>query len=115
MRALENFNRQRDKKLGSMVGVCMKGQWSCYAVINASWLIMTLAHPSHLAVLDGLVFGVIAIFPVWTDQRWAKRQAILFAVIVAVRHLIYYMRGCRVVDPWKVTNLIGMFCIGGLI
>lgn len=39
----------------------------------------------------------------------------MFAVIVAVRHLIYYMRGCRVVDPWKVTNLIGMFCIGGLI
>lgn len=171
MRALENYNRQRDKKLGNMVGVCMKGQWSCYAVINVSWLVMTLAtsgyrkgiilqdcflplivsfaiykiywwlvvkkerelhhiaaylilnvylllllaHPSHLAVLDGLVFGVIAMFPVWTDQRWAKLQAVLFAVIVAVRHLIFYMRGCRVIDPWRITNLIGMFCVGGLI
>lgn len=170
MRALEDYNRQRDKKLGSMVGTCMRGLWVCYALINVSWLIMTLVskgyrkgsllkcilpmvvllviyeiyewfvvgkehelshltlyfilnvylvlllmHPSHLAVLDGLVFGVIATFPIWTDQRWAKIQVILLAVIVAARHVIIYLRGYRIPDSGKLTNLIGMFCVGGLL
>lgn len=170
MRALENYNRQRDKKLGSMVGCCMKGLWWCYALINVSWLITTLvekgyrkgilqnsllpilvtfviwevywwfvikkehelhhitsylilnvylilllAHPSHLAVLDGLLFGVIATFPIWTDQRWAKIQVILFAVMVAARHVIVYMGDNRVAATGRYTNLFGMFCVGGLI
>lgn len=170
MRALENYNRQRDKKLCNMVGTCMKSLWACYAVINVCWLILTLAtggykkgilqkcffpmlftfvlfqiyrwlvvkkerelhhivnylilnvylilllaHPSGLSVLDGLLIGVIATFPIWTDQRWAKVQVILFAVMVVVRHVIIYVTGYRTVDFWHLTNLIGMFCIGGLV
>ena len=170
MRALDNYNKQRDKKFGHMVGTCMKSLWVCYAVINVSWLLLTLvssgyrkgilqtcfvpmilplviyiaynflivkkerelnsiatylilnvylilllAHPSGLSVLDGLLFGVIATFPIWTDQRWAKMQVILFAAMVVVRHLVIYLTGYRVVDFWRLTNLIGMFCIGGLV
>ncbi|MBO5155107.1 MAG: GGDEF domain-containing protein [Eubacterium sp.] len=170
MRALENYNRQRDKKLGHMVGTCMKSLWACYAVINVCWLILRLAtggyqkgilqkcffpmlvtfvlfqiyhwlvvkkerelhhivnylilnlylilllaHPSGLSVLDGLLIGVIAMFPIWTDQRWAKIQVILFAVMVVVRHVVIYVAGYRTVDFWHLTNLIGMFCIGGLV
>ena len=170
MRALENYNKQRDKKLGTMVGTCMKSLGICYFVINVSWLILTLvssgyrkgilqtcfvpmilplviyiayyflvvkkerelhhnvtylilnvylilllAHPSGLSVLDGLLFGVIATFPIWTDQHWAKIQVILFAVMVVVRHLVIYVTGYRIVDFWRLTNLIGMFCIGGLV
>lgn len=170
MRALENYNRQRDKKLGTMVGTCMLSLGICYFLIIVSWLILTLvssgfqkemvkkcflpmilplvmyllyywlvmrkerelhhvvtylilnvylllllAHPSALPILDGLLFGVIATFPIWTDQRWAKIQVIIFAVMVVARHLIIYAMGLRVVDFWRLTNLIGMFCIGGLV
>ena len=170
MRALENYNRQRDKKIGTMVGTCMKGLGVCYLVINVTWLFMTLigsgyrkglmqecflpmlaplvlyllyhfliikkerelhhiasylilnvylifllSHPSGLSVLDGLLIGVIATFPVWTDQRWTKIQMIMFVVMVVVRHLLIYVTGHRVVDFWYLTNLTGMFCIGGLV
>ena len=170
MRALDNYNRQRDKKLGVMVGTCMKSLGVCYLLINVSWLILTLiskgyqkgiiqkcflpmllplvmyllyywlivkkareihhistyvilniylivllAHPSGLSVLDGLLFGVIATFPIWTNQKWAKIQVIIFAVVVVIRHLVIYMAGYRVMDFWRLANLIGMFCIGGLV
>lgn len=85
-----------------------------YIILNV-YLILLLAHPSGLSVLDGLLFGVIATFPIWTDQRWAKMQVILFAVMVVVRHLVIYLTGHRIVDFWRLTNLIGMFCIGGLV
>lgn len=170
MRALDNYNEQRDKKLGVMVGVCMKNLGICYFLINTSWFLVTgissgyrkgyfakcflpmlipfviyfvycwfvvrkekelhpiavyailnvylmilLAHPSGLSVLDGLLIGVIATFPIWTDQKWAKTQVILFAVGVVARHLVIYLAGYRVVDNWRLTNLFGMFCIGGLV
>ena len=85
-----------------------------YLILNV-YLVLLLAHPSGLSVLDGLLFGVIATFPIWTDQKWAKIQMIAFTVIVVVRHLIIYAIGWRVVDFWRLTNLIGMFCIGGLV
>ena len=170
MRALENYNRQRDKKLGVMVGACMKSLGICYLLINVIWMLLTLisggyqkgivqkgflpmllpfvmyvlyywlivkkerelhhiityiilnvyllvllAHPSGLSVLDGLLFGVIATFPIWTDQRWAKIQVIIFAILVVIRHLVIYAMDYRVVDFWRLTNLFGMFCIGGLV
>lgn len=170
MRALENYNRQRDKKLGTMVATCMQSLGICYFLIIVSWLILTLvsggyykgiikrcflpmifpfvmyllyywlivkkerelhhiatyiilniylllllAHPSGLSVLDGLLFGVIATFPIWTDQQWAKTQVIIFAAEVIIRHLVIYALGLRIVDFWRLTNLIGMFCIGGLV
>ena len=170
MRALDNYNRQRDRKLCVTVGTCMKGLGMCYFVIITGWffltliskgyrqglfkmcflpmlvplvmyllyyrliekkerqlhhavsymilnlyLIVLLAHPSRLSVLDGLLIGVIATFPVWTDQRWAKRQVILSAVMVVVRHLIIYVLGHPITDYWWPTNLMGTFCIGGLV
>lgn len=170
MRALEDYNRQREKKFGALVGVCMRNLGICYGVINVIWFLMTwiskgyrkglfaecflpmlipfviywiyvrivvakekellhivsyivlnvylvilLSHPSKLAVLDGLLIGVIATFPVWTDQTWAKIQVILFAVGVVVRHVMIYLTGYRVVDNGSLMNLFGMFCIGGLV
>ena len=47
MRALENYNRQRDKKLGNMVGTCMKSLWVCYATINVSWLLLVAVHGDY--------------------------------------------------------------------
>lgn len=85
-----------------------------YLLLNI-YLVLLLTHPSGLSVLDGLLFGVIATFPIWTDQRWAKIQVIIFAGMVVVRHLVIYMTGYQVVDYWRLTNLVGMFCIGGLV
>lgn len=170
MRALEDYNRQRDKKLGAMVGGCMKSLGLCYLVINIIWLLVTLisggfhlgllrrcflpmlvpfvmyhvyrwfvikkekelhhteiyiilnvyvvillAHPSGLSILDGLLIGVIATFPIWTDQKWTKTQVIVFALMVVIRHILLNVLDIRVVDFWHLTNLLGMFCIGGLV
>ena len=52
MRALEDYNRQRDKKLGAMVGGCMKSLGLCYLVINILWLMVTLISGGfHLGLL----------------------------------------------------------------
>ena len=85
-----------------------------YMILNI-FLLLLLSHPSKLVVLDGLLIGVIATFPVWTDQKWAKIQVILFAVGVVVRHVIIYHTGYRVADNGNLMNLLGMFCIGGLV
>ena len=170
MRALENYNRQRDKKLGNMVGTCMKSLWVCYATINVSWLLLVavhgdyrkgmfyqcvvpivlagliwwvykmtvikkerelhhivtylilniyvvllLSHPSGLLILDGLVFGVIVTYPVWTDQRWVKLQLIAFAAMIVLRHVILYMQNQRVTGYWQMIDAVGMFCIGAML
>ena len=171
MRALEAYNKQRDKKLGNTVGTCMKSLWWCYSVMNMCWLVlvaifgdyqtnmvfecvvpilvtgaiyliyyfavmrrekelhhivsyiilniyvlMLLAHPSGLTILDGLVFGVIVTYPVWTDQRWVKTQTILFAVMILLRHLIiFFMQDYGVEPYWQLIDAIGMFSLGAMI
>lgn len=42
MRALDNYNRQRDKKLCVTVGRCMKSLGVCYFVIITGWFFLTL-------------------------------------------------------------------------
>lgn len=170
MRALENYNKERERKLGGLVGICMRNLWIGYFVMNTFWLLMVrindeyksgmflscfgpmlitglicliyqklvimkerelspliaysvlnvyvvllLCHPSGLMILDGLVFGVIATYPVWTDQRWVNWQTISFAMMVAVRHAILYLLGCRVAGYWQIVETVGLFCIGAVI
>jgi diguanylate cyclase (GGDEF)-like protein len=61
------------------------------------------------------MFGVIVMFPVWSNQLWARFQVIGFAVYALARHLILYYSGFRLSGYWQVTNLIGMFCIGAML
>lgn len=170
MRVLEIYNKQREKKLGHMVGACMKSLWLCYAVLNVCWLvqlfldgdgsaellaqcfgpmaltgalclvyqlvvvnkgrelhhavaylilnvyvILLLLHPSGLHILDGLVFGVIVTYPVWTDQRWVKIQTIVFAVMIVLRHVLLRLYAGGASNQVRLTEALGLFCIGAML
>lgn len=168
MRALDNYNKEKDKNMGLMIGTCMKSLWFCYVTISAIWYvlvltsegyqkgllerlllptiaagimwllyyrfvimcnkklrsavafsilnwylaIMLLLHPSAAPVLDGLLFGVIVLFPVWTNSFWTKAQMINGAAIVVVRHLLLYFLNIRETDHTQLINLLGMFVLG---
>lgn len=168
MRALDNYNKEKDKNMGLMIGTCMKSLWLCYAAISVIWYVlvvvnegyqrsllqrmllptiaagvmwlmyyrlvilggrklrssaafsilnwylavMLLLHPSSIPVLDGLLFGVIVMFPVWTNSFWTKAQMINGAAIVVVRHLLLYFLNIRGTGYTQLVNLLGMFCLG---
>lgn len=170
MKMLEIYNKQREKKLGHMVGVCMRSLWFCYAVLNVCWLVqmffagngsgellaqcfgpmaltgaiyliyqiavvnkgrelnrvvtyvilnvfivLLLLHPSGLHILDGLVFGVIVTYPVWTDQKWVKFQTIVFAVMIVLRHMLLHLCPADVSDQPQITAGLGLFCVGAML
>jgi diguanylate cyclase (GGDEF)-like protein len=87
---------------------------SVYLMLNL-FVILLLMHPSRQPILDGLMFGVIVMFPVWDDQKWAKLQAAVFVGYAVARHLILYFGGFRLTGYWQITNLVGMFCLGGML
>lgn len=168
MRALDDYNKEKDKNMGLMIGICMKSLWFCYAVISAIWYIlvvvyegyqrillqrmilplvvsgmmwllyyqlvvlrgkklrssvtfsilnwylavMLILHPSEAPILDGLLFGVIVMFPVWTNSFWTKAQMINGAAIVIVRHLLLFFLGVQQRDCTQFANILGIFCLG---
>lgn len=40
MRALDNYNKEKDRKLGMLVGTCMQTMWLSTVVINSVWLLI---------------------------------------------------------------------------
>lgn len=54
-------------------------KWIAYLLLNI-YLILLLTHPSKLIMLDGLVFGVMAMYPVWTDRKWVRWQTVLLGL-----------------------------------
>ena len=167
MRALDNYNKDRDRKLGNMLGACMKNMWICYCIMNTCWfllacvygqyqkglfgsyviplagtgllcllyeklivkrefvikkwvaylllnlyLILLLTHPSRLVLLDGLVFGVMAMYPVWTDRRWVRWQTALIVVMVLVRHVVLRQLSAPTLVYWQMAHVVGMLAIG---
>ncbi len=167
MRALDDYKKERDRKLGNMLGACMMNMWICSCIMNTFWfwvvcvnkeyrsglfgeyliplavagflcllyqklivkrervikkwmaylllncyLILLLAHPSKLILLDGLVFGVMVMYPVWTDRKWVKWQTFLLVAMVIIRHVILYQMAMLPTDYWRLTNIVGMLSIG---
>lgn len=167
MRAMDTYNKEKDRKLVFMVDTCMRSLWLCYFVINLGWfalvllhgdyrrglllqtlvpmlltgvfyliyffalvlterpvwqpvfylilnvfMILLLLHPSRLPVLDGLYLGVIAMFPVWTNQLWTKIQMFVSALVIIARHVVLYMTHVRLAGYWQSVSVLGMFCIG---
>ncbi len=167
MRALETYNKERLKKLGVLVGICMKNMWYCYLAMNTCWLLLVmiagdfnwnmmmqwtahiavtgifcgiyqmvvvkksrevpylaayailniftivlLCHPSGLIILDGLAFGVIATYPVWTDQHWVRVQTALFVCMFIVRHVALFFVGYSIPKYEILMEVFGMLCIG---
>lgn len=168
MRALDNYNKEKDKNMGLMIGICMKNLWFCSASMSVIWYvllavggghqktllqrlilvlavtgvmwilyyqfvirrekkmrsavafsilnwylaIMLLVHPSGMTVLDGLMFGVIVMFPVWTNPFWTKAQMINGAAIVVVRHLVLYFMNVNETGYIQIVSILGMFCVG---
>lgn len=167
MRALDNYNKERDRKLGNMLGACMKNMWSCYCIMNTCWfllaciygeyrqglfgryvvplavtgllyslykklvikrefiikkwaaylllnvyLILLLAHPSRLALLDGLVFGVMAMYPVWTDRKWVRWQTVLLVAMVLVRHAVLRHLSMPIMVYWQPVHVLSVLAIG---
>lgn len=82
-----------------------------YFLLNV-FVILLLAHPSKQPILDGLYLGVIAMFPVWTDQLWTKLQMGFAAAVVLVRHVLLFMMHLRQPAYWQFIDVFGMFCIG---
>lgn len=170
MRALDKYNKERDRKLSNLIATCMKSMWLCYVAINISWLLITsvygeyykglfskcmgpmlitggayliyyflivkkdriipkpvaylllnlyvillLIHPSGLTMMDGVVFGVMAMYPIWTDRKWVIYQTWLFALILIARHAVLYMSEYQLFRYGQWLNPISMFCIGGMI
>lgn len=85
-----------------------------YLILNI-YVIVLLSHPSRILILDGLLIGVIAMFPLWTDQKWAKAQAIVFLGMIVARHGIIWLTGYHEVGNWYLLSLLGMCCIGVLV
>ena len=82
-----------------------------YLILNI-YVILLLAHPSQLPILDGLYLGVIAMFPVWTKQSWTKVQMVVCALVLIARHVILYLMDFRMPSYWQSVNVWGMCCIG---
>lgn len=167
MRALDDYNKERDRKLGNMLGACILNMWICSCIMNTFWfilvcvngeyksglfgryliplavsgllcllyqklivkrervikqwvayvllncyLILLLIHPSKLILLDGLVFGVMVMYPVWTDRKWVKWQTLLLAIMIVVRHIILQYLEMPLPSYWQLTNVVGMLAIG---
>lgn len=170
MRALEDYNKEKNRKLGNMVGVCMQGLWLCSFVMVMAWffskvyageytkgllqqclipmiatgalclvykmiimkkervvrpvvayliinlyVVLLLAHPSGCIMLSGLVFGVIALYPLWTNQMLVKVQTGIFALMILVRHFILTITSVSENANWEFMMFVGMLSIGELL
>ncbi|MDD6038774.1 MAG: GGDEF domain-containing protein [bacterium] len=85
-----------------------------YLVLNA-YIIILLAHPSGLMIIDALLFGVIAVFPVWNNRLWVKIQLVVFAVIVLIRQAFIELIGIPQIHYMKYMNFYAVLCVGVLV
>lgn len=170
MRALDNYNKEKDRKLGTLIGTCMKSMWFSTIVMNTAWLlfvcidgeyaagllwrcllptivtgiflfvyemvvikkervvqkipaylilnvyvILLLLHPADMITLDGIVFGVMVLYPVWGDRLWVKLQTGLLAVFVALRYVLADELVVAAPDSRWIANLIGIYVLGAMI
>ena len=71
MRAIEDYNRQRDKKLGTMVGACMKHLGVCYFAINVIWFIVTcIGDGYHKGFVQKCFLPMIVPFVMYHIYHW---------------------------------------------
>ena len=165
MGMINDYSKNRDQELGSMLGVCMRNMWIAYCIMTTGWLlimaaggryedgmfaeyaiplfaawllcfiyqkllmhrvrllkqwlvhlllylylIILLMHPSKMALLDGLAFGVIAMYPVWTERRWGMWQTLLLAVVIILRH-----RMIPLAVYGETVDLVNVLAIGLLV
>ncbi len=170
MRALDNYNKEKDRKLGMLIGTCMKSMWLSTVVMNTAWLlfvfidgeyvagllgrcliptavtgillyiyklvvikkervvekipayiilnvyvILLLLHPADMITLDGIVFGVMVLYPVWGDRMWVKVQTALLAVFVALRYVLAAELVVSAPDSRWIANLVGIYVLGAMI
>lgn len=47
MRALDTYNKEKDRKLVFMIDACMRSLWLCYFVMNTGWLALVIIHGDY--------------------------------------------------------------------
>ena len=80
MRALDNYNKDRDRKLGNMLGACMKNMWICSCIMNTFWFLVVCVNKEYRSRLFGeyLIPLVVAGFLCLLYQKLiVKRERVI--------------------------------------